>query len=192
MKLQVVDDEAPIGASVPAQCARRGVLRVVDEAASGSAGVAAVDAARVADSLPASPLLVGERQHRMYLFKPERVEFIEAHGNYVSFHVTNNEYLSRDSLKRLAGALALCGFVRIERSLLVNIRAIHYAQRVGRGTYAFTLLSGACLYSGATYRDEILRVLPLAQTHPSRPVRRRDSNGASITAASLGETALRS
>jgi hypothetical protein len=98
---------------------------------------------------------------------------------------------AQNSLKRLAGALATSGFLRIERSLLVNIYAIHYAQRVGRGTYAFTLMSGACLYSGASYRDEILRVLPLTQTHPSRPARRRDSNGACLEAAA-GTTALRS
>ncbi len=112
---------------------------------------------------PLPRLLVGERQHRLYVLDPEKIEYIESHGNYVRFHIGDTDYISRDSVKRLAGTLADRGFVRIERSLLLNLRAILYAQRVGRGTYSFTLVSGSCLHSGATYRHEILRVLPLAQ-----------------------------
>lgn len=111
-------------------------------------------------------VLVGEREHRLYVLKPERIEFIESHGNYVKLHAGNAEYISRDSVKRLADELAANGFIRIERSLLVNVRSILYAQRVGRGTYAFTLTSGSCLYSGATFRDDILRVLPLGRALP--------------------------
>jgi DNA-binding LytR/AlgR family response regulator len=108
-------------------------------------------------------LLVGERQHRIYVLAPEKIDYVESHGNYVKFHVGNLDYLARDSVKRLSEALAGCGFVRIRRSLLVNFRAILCAQRLRRGTYAFTLVSGLCLHSGATCRHEILRVLPLAK-----------------------------
>lgn len=108
-------------------------------------------------------MLVGERQHRLYVLDADKIDYVESHGNYVKFHVGRCDYIARDSVKRLAAALAARGFVRIERSLLVNLRAIEYAQRLGRGTYAFTLVSGACLHSGSTYRREILRALPLAQ-----------------------------
>jgi DNA-binding LytR/AlgR family response regulator len=111
----------------------------------------------------APSLLVGEREHRLYILKPERIDYVQAHGNYVKFHVARAEYISRDSVKRLSMALADSGFIRIERSLLINVLAICYAQRAGRGTFAFTLLSGACLRSGSSYREEILRVLPLTQ-----------------------------
>jgi DNA-binding LytR/AlgR family response regulator len=111
----------------------------------------------------APSLLVGEREHRLYILKPEKIDYVEAHGNYVKFHVARAEYISRDSVKRLSMSLAESGFVRIERSLLVNISAISYAQRAARGTFAFTLLSGACLRSGSSYRERILRVLPLTQ-----------------------------
>jgi two-component system, LytTR family, response regulator len=120
----------------------------------------------VPDGLPT--LLVGEREHRMYVLRPERIEFIESLGNYVKLHVGNAEYISRDSVKRLAGILVANGFVRIERSILINVNAILYAQRVGRGTYAFTLLSGSRVQSGSTYREEILRVLRLEQVASSR------------------------
>jgi DNA-binding LytR/AlgR family response regulator len=112
---------------------------------------------------PRPDLLVGEREHRLYVLATEKIDYIEAHGNYVKFHAGNAEYISRDTVKRLMSALLDSGFLRIERSLLVNVRAILYAQRLGRGTYAFTLTSGQRLRSGATYRREILQVLPLAQ-----------------------------
>ena len=121
-----------------------------------------------APSEPRPLLLVGEREHRLYVLRPEQVQFIKSHGNYVKLHAGNMEYISRDSVKHLADRLAGSGFLRIERSLLINTHSILYAQRSGRGTYAFTLACGSCLYSGPTYRDEILRVLPLASAVPAR------------------------
>jgi DNA-binding LytR/AlgR family response regulator len=114
-------------------------------------------------------LLVGEREHRLYIFEPDKIDYIESHGNYVKFHVSSADYISRDSIKRLSHVLADSGFIRIERSLLLNVHAISYAERTGRGCYSFTLTSGSCLRSGATYRNTILQVLPLTQIHGGHP-----------------------
>ena len=107
-------------------------------------------------------LLVGEREHRLYPLDPQKIDYIESDGNYVSIRSGNTAYISRDTIKRLATELGQIGFVRIGRSLLVNVRAVVYAQTLGRGRFAFTLCSGACLHSSATYRDAILQALPLA------------------------------
>lgn len=109
------------------------------------------------------PLLIGERQHRQYLLDPARVEYVEAEGNYVIFHVASREYLSRDTLKRLELTLQTCGFLRIENSLLLNVGAIEYAVPFGRGRFVFTLQSGTTLRSSLTYRAGILSRLPLAR-----------------------------
>jgi len=114
-------------------------------------------------SYTSSPtLLVGERERSLYLLTAQNVDYIESQGNHVRLHCGGIEYISRDSIKRLAIILAARGFVRIERSLLLNIRAIDCAQRVGRGAYRFTLHSGVSLRSGARYRDGIVRVIPSA------------------------------
>lgn len=105
-------------------------------------------------------LLVGERQHRLYPLDIDKIDYIEADGNYVTLRVGNEEYISRDSIKRLATDLADFGFVRIDRSILLNIRAVLFAVPVGHGTLAFTLASGACLHSSKTYRETIVRMLP--------------------------------
>jgi two-component system, LytTR family, response regulator len=111
---------------------------------------------------PVSPrFLVGERQRRMYPLDPRSIEYIEADGNYVTLRAGKLEYLSRDSIKRLSTQLAGMGFIRIERSLLVNAAAVSYAEGAGHGTFALTLNSGVCLHSSPAYRDSILRIIPL-------------------------------
>jgi len=121
-----------------------------------------------AAGLPPAPhgpptVLVGEREHRLYVLNPANVEYIQAQGNYVKLYTSDADYISRDSIKRLDCALADQGFLRIERSLMVNIGAIAYVQRAGQSAYLFTLHSGASLRSGARYRRAILRVIPLTQ-----------------------------
>jgi two-component system, LytTR family, response regulator len=105
-------------------------------------------------------LLVGERQHRLYPLDVEKIDYVEADGNYVTIRAGDTEYISRDSIKHLAADLADFGFVRIDRSILLNIRAVQFAEPAGHGTLAFTLYSGACLYSSKTYRETIVRMLP--------------------------------
>lgn len=117
--------------------------------------------------------LVGERQHRLYPLEVEKIDYIEAHGNYVTIRSGTCDYIRRDSIKRLAAYLAERGFMRIERSLLLNVRAVAYAQVASHGTFAFTLFSGACIQSSTSYREAILDVLPLV---PLSRRKERDSS----------------
>jgi DNA-binding LytR/AlgR family response regulator len=113
-------------------------------------------------TVPAFPrFLVGERQRRLYPLDPKSIDYIEADGNYVTLRAGKMEYLSRDSIKRLSMQLAELGFIRIDRSLLVNAAAVLYAEVAGHGTFALTLASGVCVHSSAAYRDSILRIIPL-------------------------------
>jgi two-component system LytT family response regulator len=113
-------------------------------------------------AMPVAPrFLVGERQRRLYPLDPKSIDYIEADGNYVTLRAGKVEYLSRDSIKRLSMQLAELGFIRIERSLLVNAAAVLYAEVLGHGTFALTLSSGVCLHSSAAYRDSILHIIPL-------------------------------
>lgn len=117
-----------------------------------------------------SPVLVGERNHRLYLLDPTRVEYVEAEGNYVTYHVDSGEYLSRDTLKRLELTLRVHGFLRIENSVLLNIGAIDYVVPFERGRFVFTLRSGMTLRSTLTYRGGILERLPLARGRREREI----------------------
>jgi two-component system, LytTR family, response regulator len=101
--------------------------------------------------------LVGERNGKLYFLLPDDVEYIEAAGNYVTIHSGDRHYISRDFLKRLMPLLHSQGFVRISRSVAVNLRLVDYAEREGQGVLGFVLQSGVrlvssrgmCLGSGA-------------------------------------------
>jgi two-component system, LytTR family, response regulator len=104
--------------------------------------------------------LVGERERQRYILDPDELDYIEAQGNYVQLHAGALTYISRDSLKRLAALLAPRGFVRIERSLLINARMVVQVQRATRGNFTFTLTGGVRLRSGGTYRGGVRRAFP--------------------------------
>jgi two-component system, LytTR family, response regulator len=141
-------------------------VRAIGVAESGVAAFDPADGPR--GSKAQTKLLMGERDHRQYPLNAATVDYIESDGNYVTIHAVSSTYISRDSLKRLSAELADLGFVRIERSLLVNIGAVAYVESAGRGRFAFTLASGSRLHSGACYRDSILRVLPMRRLSSRR------------------------
>lgn len=98
--------------------------------------------------------LVGERGGRIYFFSPTEVDYIEADSNYVKIHVGSERYINRDSLTRLAVLLQSVGFVRIRRSVLLNLQRVSFAEREGRGVLAFVLNSGGRLVSSSRFRLE--------------------------------------
>jgi two-component system LytT family response regulator len=132
------------------------------EHAEAGSGRFSADSSETARTVPVRPrFLVGERQRKLYPLEPKSIDYIEADGNYVTLRVGKVEYLSRDSIKQLSTQLAELGFVRITRSLLVNVAAVLYAERAGHGIFSLTLTSGVCLRTSAAYRESILRILPL-------------------------------
>jgi two-component system, LytTR family, response regulator len=96
--------------------------------------------------------LVGERTGRFYFLAPSDVDYIAADSNYMYLQIGNDRYINRDSLKRLTPLLEPLGFIRINRSILLNLRRVAYAEREGRGVLAFTLNSGVRLVSSAGYK----------------------------------------
>jgi two-component system LytT family response regulator len=110
--------------------------------------------------VPGPPrLLAAERERRLYLLDPDKVEYIESYGNYVRIWSGALSYISRDCIKELAILMAPAGFVRIQRSKLVNLRAVSYIERPGHGIFVFILGCGTRLESTPTYRTDILKAL---------------------------------
>ncbi|HKZ74484.1 MAG TPA: LytTR family DNA-binding domain-containing protein [Steroidobacteraceae bacterium] len=105
---------------------------------------------------PSLRQLVGEKTRRLYFIDADSVDFIESDGNYVTIHVDQDRYICRNTLKHLSVALAPLGFVRIQKSLLMNLTQVAFAERLGHGAFAFTLRRGRRLVSTAKYRKSIL------------------------------------
>ncbi|HKU15139.1 MAG TPA: LytTR family DNA-binding domain-containing protein [Steroidobacteraceae bacterium] len=107
--------------------------------------------------------LLAEKSRRLHFIEPGHVECIEADGNYVVVHTDADRYIARSTLKQLALTLAPLGFLRIERSLLINLPRVAFMEKIGGGCYAFTLRSGRRLVSGEAYGKEIQRKIRYAQ-----------------------------
>ena len=107
--------------------------------------------------------LLAEKSRRLHFIEPELIECIEADGNYVVVHTDSDRYIARSTLKHLSVTLAPLGFLRIERSLLINLSRVSFIEKLGGGCYAFSLRSGRRLVSGVAYRKEIQQEIRCAQ-----------------------------
>lgn len=107
--------------------------------------------------------LIGERAHRLHFIAAAELDFLEVDGNYVTLHSGGERYLTRQPLTALAESLESQGFLRIERSLLINLRQVAFAERTERGTYAFTLKRGQRLMSSRERSPAIARLLRTAR-----------------------------
>lgn len=103
--------------------------------------------------------LVGENGRRLYVLETPNIDYVEADGNYVLMHVGKDRYISRNTIQRLESLLGPLGFVRIERSVLVNLRQVAYVERIGHGEFAFTMRTGARLISTRSHRRTIVQEL---------------------------------
>jgi two-component system LytT family response regulator len=107
--------------------------------------------------------ITGEKAHRLYFIDVETIDYVESDANYVALHIGDDRYRARNTIKHLAGVLAPAGFVRIERSVLLNLRRVAFAERLDRGAFVFTLRNGHRLVSSSTYRKGILEQIRRGQ-----------------------------
>jgi two-component system LytT family response regulator len=85
----------------------------------------------------------------------EDVDWIRAAENYVELHVAQASHLLHVTMNTLEKSLDPKTFVRIHRSLIVNLRRIKEVQPVSHGEYMLVLDNGVRLQSGRTYHERI-------------------------------------
>jgi len=67
---------------------------------------------------------------------------VQAEGNYVSLRPRTNPYLVHESLSSMAEKLRPYGFIRIHRSVVVNISAVEEIQPLPTGEYRLRVKGG--------------------------------------------------
>ncbi len=82
---------------------------------------------------------------RILFLKPGEITRVEAAGNYVILHSGREQHILRETLSALESRLQAAGFMRISRSVLVNLACIREIQPVGAGRYALLLRDGTRL-----------------------------------------------
>jgi two-component system LytT family response regulator len=82
---------------------------------------------------------------RILFLKPEEIDHAEAAGNYVVLHAGKERHIVRETTATMEARLAPAGFMRISRSVIVNLSRIREVQPIGPGQYSVLLKTGARL-----------------------------------------------
>jgi two-component system LytT family response regulator len=81
------------------------------------------------------------------------IEWIEAAGVYVTLHTSGKEFLYRATLTDLVQSLDPSRFLRIHRSVIVNIESIVQLEPLSHGEFEVLLKDGSHPRVSRTYRD---------------------------------------
>ena len=80
---------------------------------------------------------------------------VQAEGNYVSLRHQRNPYLVHESLSSMAEKLKPYGFMRIHRSVIVNISVVEEIQPLPTGEYRLRLKGGKEYLVTRTYKHNL-------------------------------------
>ena len=83
------------------------------------------------------------------------IDWLEAAENYVQIHTARGGHLLHVTMATLEKSLDPNIFLRIHRSVIVNVTRIRELQPVMHGEYAITLSSGTRLQSGRSYSERL-------------------------------------
>jgi two-component system LytT family response regulator len=92
---------------------------------------------------------------RVHFVEVRDVDWIEAAGESVIFHIAAETYKYSTGIGELLQHLDPKDFVRIHRSIVVNIDRISELQPRGHGDYGVIMSSGAELLLSRTYRPDL-------------------------------------
>lgn len=88
------------------------------------------------------------------------IEWIQADGNYVRIMTGGRALLARDSMRRLSEVLDRRRFVRVHRSVIVNVDRVTASEPMVNGDMKLIMQDGAVINASRLYRQEILMHLP--------------------------------
>jgi two-component system LytT family response regulator len=103
--------------------------------------------------------LVVKTAGRVVFVEMGEIDWVEAAGNYVELKTRNGSYLIREGIGSLSKRLDPSQFVRIHRSIIVNVRKIKELQPCNRGEYMVVLRDGKQLSCSRGYRAKLQELI---------------------------------
>jgi len=95
---------------------------------------------------------------RHILIDAATIDYIEVSDKVVIVQTAEQAYRVRETLNRIEQRLSSEDFVRIHRSVIVNITRVKEIQPWFQGDYVLILKNGKRLMSGRAYRDVVRRI----------------------------------
>ena len=103
--------------------------------------------------------LVIKTAGRVVLVEMDKIDWVEAAGNYVRLKTSGGTYLLREGISHLSERLDPGQFARIHRSVIVNLRKIKELQPCNRGEYIVVLKDGKQLSCSRSYRAKLQQLI---------------------------------
>ena len=102
-----------------------------------------------------APRIACKAKGRILFLDLAEIVAVQAEGDYVSLQHRPNPYLLRESLSSIAEKLKPYGFIRIHRSVVVNISAVEEIQPLPTGEYRLRVKGGKNYLVTRTYKDNL-------------------------------------
>jgi DNA-binding LytR/AlgR family response regulator len=102
-----------------------------------------------------APRIAFKAKGRILFLDLAEIVAVQAEGNYVSLRHRPNPYLVHESLSSMAEKLKPYGFIRIHRSVVVNISAVQELQPLPTGEYRLRVKGGKEYLVTRTYKDNL-------------------------------------
>jgi len=95
----------------------------------------------------------------IFFLKAEEIDWIEADGDYMKFHVAGRTHLMRETMARLEARLEPQRFIRIHRLTIVNLDRLRKLSPSFAGEYVVVLSDGTKLKLSRGYHERIAAVM---------------------------------
>jgi two-component system LytT family response regulator len=103
---------------------------------------------------------IAVRSSGSVMFVPmAELDWAEVVDDYVRLHTGERTHLLRETMSDLERRLPASRFLRIHRSLIVNIERVREIQPWTKGDYVLILQDGTRLVSGRTYRERVRQII---------------------------------
>ncbi len=127
------------------------------------AGTAPQELAALLADLKARPKpierLVIKSGGRVFFLRADEIDWIESAANYVKLHVGKESHLLRETINGLTAKLNPDKFLRIHRSIIINLERVKELQPWFHGDYVVIMQDGAQLTSSRNYRGQLRKLL---------------------------------
>jgi len=103
--------------------------------------------------------LIIEIGGRVSILDPTDVEYVEVERNYVVISAGMQRYRVRATLAEMEKRLALPRFIRVHRSVIINVGKTRTIEKAFHGEYHIEMTSGRKFASGRIYRQRVQGLL---------------------------------
>jgi two-component system LytT family response regulator len=100
-------------------------------------------------------LLPVKMSGRIYFIHPDDIEYIEAAGYYIEVYANGKKHLLRQSLTQLDEILDSHRFLRIHRSVIINLHFLKEIIREGANDFSVRMANDATFKISRSYKSEV-------------------------------------